>query len=191
MLEKDPHRRPDATAVLRRALRELVSLIGIQEGPRFAVRDELDALSRFLAHDRDEIALMPERQSRYFDDRLKVLNRALCAQRHYETAASRVADIADVERLDPLYTTGAEQTARLERLAQVARDYRIPADQQDLEVLAAVRRQLQIAGPAEHLDQSTLLEALNDALQDAKERGHADALEQAAAELTRVLPTTP
>lgn len=190
MLEKDPQRRPDATTVLRRALRELVSLIGIQEGPRFAVRDELDALSRFLARDRDEIALMPERQSKYLDDRLKVLSRALRAQRHYETAANRIADIADVERLDPLYTKDAEKTAHLERLSHLARNFRTPADQQALDLLATVRSQLRLAEPAEHVDQPALLDALNEALRDAKERSHAEALKQAAAELTRVLPTT-
>jgi hypothetical protein len=188
MLEKEPAKRPDAAIVLRRALKDLVSLVGIQEGPRFAVRDELDALRRHLADKPDEIALLPARRRAELDDRLKVLERALRAQRHYESAANRLADVARVEVLDPLFEKNAEETARLEQLTRLARDFRTTSDQDDLNLLARVRGQLEIADPPQHTQQPVLLDALNIAIQDAQKRDHATALEEAAAELTRVIP---
>ncbi len=188
MLDREPARRPDAAEVLRRALKDLVSLVGIQEGPRFAARAELDALRRHLARDARQIALLPERRRNDFEDRLNVLERALRAQRHYETAASRIEAVAHVELDDPLYEKDSAQIAQLERLALLARAFRTPNDQDDLDVLADVRKQLRISEPPRNTQQPVLMDALHAALRDAKARQHADAFEAAAAEFERVLP---
>lgn len=188
MLELDPMRRPDAAVVLRRALKDLVSLVGVQEGPRFAVRDELDALRRHLAGDRDQVSLLPDRRRKDLEERLKVLQRALRAQRHYQTAANRVAVVADVEILDPLFDKDAEKTARLESVSRLTREFRTPTDQANLDLLSQVRRQLEIADPPENTQQPVLLDALRAALLDAKDHSHDEALDAATTELIRVLP---
>lgn len=188
MLGRDPDRRPDAAEVLRRALKDLVSLVGIQEGPRFDARAELDALRRHLARDPSQVSLVPERRRKDFEGRLNVLERALRAQRHYETAAARIEAVAHVELDDPLYEKDSAQVTQLERLAALARDFRTPADQDDLDVLADVRKQLHISEPPKNTQQPVLIDALQSALRDAKDRQHADAFEAAAAEFERVLP---
>lgn len=190
MLDRDPATRPDAAEVLRRALRELVALVGVQEGPRFAASSELDALRRYLAPDAEQIALLPDRRRNDLDQRLKVLERALRAQRHYQGAADRVAMVAEIELQDPMHHKDSRVEARLERLARLARGFRTPEDQCDLDLLEAVRIQLRLGAPPEHTQHESLLEALHAALEDAKEATHEDALTDAAVELQRLLPRT-
>lgn len=190
MLERDPANRPDAAEVLRRSLRELVALVGVQEGPRFAARSELDALRRYLAPDAEQIALLPDRRRTDLDQRLRVLERALRAQRHYQRAADRLATVAEIELQDPIHRKDSKSEARLQRLAHLARSFRTPEDQRDLDLLAAVRLQLRLGEPPEHTQPSTLLDALQAALADAKKGSHEVALADASVELQRLLPST-
>lgn len=187
MLIAEPGGRPDAEAVLRRGLAELVSLIGIQEGPRFSASAELKELRRHLADDPEQIGLLPVRRSKDLDTRLMALGRALRAQRHYQDAADRVAGVADVERDDPLYDPGNGGRDKLERLAELARQFRTPEDQSDLDLLHSVREQLRLAEPRENTQLPVLLDVLHTALRDAKEQPHGKTLEVAAGDFERLL----
>ena len=190
MLEPAPTSRPDAAEVLRWGLRDLTALVGVQEGPRFAPRNELDALKRHLASDQEQISLLPDRYREALDMRLTALDRALRANRHYQRAAERVATVAEIELNDPLHQKDANQRARLERLVQLARNFRTPEDQRDMELLESVREQLRLAEPPEHTHQPTLIEALSEAIDDAKKGSHEEALEAAGQELQRLLPAS-
>ena len=117
---------------------------------------------------------------------MKVLERALRAQRHYEDAANRLADIAEVERQDPLYSSN-NAAGKLERLSELARQFRTPEDQRDLDLLRTVREQLRLAEPPENTQRPVLLDALHAALEDAKQLAHADQFEGVAEDFERVL----
>ena len=90
-LERRPVDRPTARELLAKALEELPSLIGQQEGPIFAAKDEILEMRRFFSQDARELALMSDREREDVRARLELLRRGLNAERHYQRRAKRLS----------------------------------------------------------------------------------------------------